>query len=122
VWGGTSRILDEYQVYNSHRGQPGLGDAFFKWLWDNQLVAEHCELVPITQRSDDPADYEEFPRDPGLEKFDRSDRKFVAVALASPSAPTILNALDRDWFEFRERLEHHGISLRFLCPEAMSAR
>ncbi len=29
-------IFEEYQRYLAHRGQLGVGDAFFKWLWDNQ--------------------------------------------------------------------------------------
>lgn len=119
---GNSRILDEYQRHNSHRGQPGVGDAFFKWLWDNQIVTAHCERVRITPLPDDPDSYEEFPPDPGLQGFDRADRKFVAVALASESDPVVLNAVDSDWLEFRERLEGHGVSIRFLCPDSISRR
>ncbi len=35
-------ILDEYRRHLSPRGQPGLGDAFFKWLWDNQANPQVC--------------------------------------------------------------------------------
>jgi hypothetical protein len=59
----------------------------------------------------------EFPEDPDLAGFDPSDRKFVAVALKSSCAPEIANAADSDWYIYGERLEKHGIRLKFLCPE-----
>ena len=29
-------IIEEYRRNLSHAGHPGVGDAFFKWLWENQ--------------------------------------------------------------------------------------
>jgi hypothetical protein len=46
-------ILNEYRFYCSYRGQPGVGDAFFRWLWDNQATGEVCRKVPITVDPDD---------------------------------------------------------------------
>lgn len=102
-------ILEEYRRYLSPSGQPGTGDAFFKWLWSNQANPEHCRQVRA----------EEFPDDPALARFDRADRKFVAVAIASGERPPILNATDRDWWEHRQALSRHGVEVRFLCPELM---
>ena len=110
------RILQEYRRNLSLSGQPGLGSAFLKWVWNIQAVDEQCERVPIRQRPEDDQDFEEFPRDPALAGFDRSDRKFVAVALASRKEPTILNAVDPDWWTYREALGKHGVRIRFLCP------
>jgi len=86
--------------------------------WSNP---NRCELVAITQQpsSSDPKDFVEFPNDSTLQNFDRSDRKFVAVALAHPETPPILNATDSDWWHYRIALEMHGIKLHFLCPDAM---
>ena len=109
------RILDEYMRNLSLSGQPGFGDAFFKWVWQNQANTKTCETVVIHPRDDSGEDYEEFPDDPALSKFDRSDRKFVAVAVASNCNPTVLNAVDRDWWDFRELLEAHGLRITFLC-------
>lgn len=114
-----ARILDEYRRYLSPSGQPGAGDAFFKWLWDNRANSERCQLVPLTPMSDDDEDFEEFPRDPELNGFDRSDRKFVAVALASGMNPEILNASDSDWWHFRRALQANGVNIAFLCPGLM---
>ena len=98
-------------------GQPGVGDAFLKWVWQNQANASTCEMIVIHPRGTSGEDYEEFPDDPALARFDRSDRKFVAVALGSNLNPDILNAVDRDWWDFRVSLEAHGVRITFLCHE-----
>lgn len=121
VLDGDGRLFIEYRRNLSASGQPGLGDAFFKWLWDNQANSRHCELVPITPRHSRPGDFEEFPQDAQLEGFDAADRKFVAVARASAHAPTILNAVDPDWKEYEEPLRRHGVKIAFLCPNMMQA-
>jgi hypothetical protein len=111
------KIFDEYRKYASLSGQPGLGDSFMKWLWTNQAHPRHCQLINISPKSDDPEDFEEFPNDPALDGFDRSDRKFVAVAKASQHQSKIMNATDSDWWIFREQLATHGITIKFLCPD-----
>lgn len=111
-------IFDEYRRHLSPSGQPGLGDAFFKWLWDNQGNPDHCRQVRITPANDSRG-FEEFPDDPALAEFDPSDRKFAAVAIASGENPPILNASDTDWWNHREALSRNGVEVRFLCPELM---
>ena len=110
-------ILKEYMRNLSMSGQPGAGDFFMKWVWAIQAHPEHCQQVTITPRSDDSENYVEFPPDPDLADFDRSDRKFVTVALASGRTPTILNAVDSDWAEHYAALTRNGIRLKFLCPQ-----
>ncbi len=111
-------ILDEYRQHLSPSGQPGSGDAFFKWLWNNQGNAVQCRRVDITP--DDKRGFAEFPDDPKLERFDKSDRKFVAVALASGGAAQILNATDTDWWIHRTALARNGVRVEFLCRHLMS--
>ena len=111
-------ILIEYRRNLHPSGQPGTGDAFFKWLFDNQANLEQCRRVAVTLDPD--REFEEFPDDPALTSFDRNDRKFVAVALASGTEPKVLNASDTDWWDYRGELHRHGIVVVFLCPELMS--
>lgn len=111
-------IIEEYRRYLSPSGQPGPGDAFFKWLWDNQANPQYCQQIPITPTKDRRR-FVEFPESPLLEKFDDNDRKFVAVALASGQQPPVLNASDTDWWQFRQALEQHGVVVQFICPELM---
>jgi len=115
-------IFDEYRRNLAGSGQPGIGDAFFKWLWYNQANPDHCHLVAITPIDEREVDYAEFPNDSDLKTFDQSDRKFVAVALASKMKPAILNASDTDWWNFRECLARNGVKVKFLCPELMGSR
>jgi hypothetical protein len=115
-------ILDEYRRNLRPSGQPGPGDAFFKWLWDNQGQPRHCQQVEITPQDGDGESFAEFPDDPALAGFDRADRKFVATALASGEGPPILNASDTDWWKFRAALKGHGVKVHFLCPELMKRK
>jgi len=114
------RIFNEYNRYATLAGQPGLGDSFFKWLWTNQVNPKHCLMVDITPSSGDPDDFEEFPNDPSLASFDRSDRTFVAVALAGQRAAKVFNAADTDWWHYRNALRNHGLVIEFLCPDLMT--
>ncbi len=109
------RILAEYMSNLSLAGQPGVGDAFMKWVHENQAVAERVERVQITDSATDPTDFDEFPIDAELNGFDRSDRKFVAVALASMYSPSVLNSVDSDWWDFREPLKRNGVRIHFVC-------
>lgn len=112
-----NRILNEYSKKLSHSGEPGLGDGFFKWLFENQVNPEHCRQVPLKCHKN--RGFEEFPDDPNLRDFDEDDRKFVAVALASGTRPKVLNASDTDWWDHRQALQKHGVEIVFLCPELM---
>ncbi len=103
-------ILGEYGKNLRSEGQPGAGDAFLKWVLVNRDNPRHCEQVPIEP---DPEDNNE------LIMTDRSDRKFVAVVLAHPQRPPILNATDSDWWECRKALAARGIHITYVCPDAM---
>ena len=111
-------ILTEYRRNLHPSGQPGTGDAFFRWLFDNQANPEYCRKVAVTFHPD--REFEEFPDDPDLVSFDRSDHKFVAVVLASGTEPEVLNASDTDWWDYSTELQRHGVTVVFLCPELMN--
>ena len=113
-------ILEEYRKYLSPSGQPGLGDAFFKWLWDNQANTEHCRKVAITPIGANGKGFVEFPDDPELERFDRSDRKFVATVLSDGGNAPVVNASDTDWWIYRDALQRNGVTIHFVCPELMT--
>lgn len=107
-------ILQEYARYCNHKGEPNVGDAFFKWLFDHQGYAFACEMVAIHPNTD--RGYEEFPADITLEKFDLADRKYVAVAIASAYRPEIHNATDSDWSDFQSAFQKFGIMIHQHCP------
>jgi hypothetical protein len=106
-------ILKEYQKKVHSSGQPGVGDAFLRWVLLNYTNRQRCELVPITPTPE--YEFLEFPQSESLKKFDPSDRKFVAVALTHSKKPPIVNAVDSDWAIDQEALSEHGINVEFLC-------
>ena len=109
-------ILSEYQDVLRSDGQPGAGDAFLKWVYNYQWNAQRCDRVPITP-IEDGINFAEFPDDPDLTGFDRSDRMFVAAARSHPDSPSILNAVDTDWWIFRNTLRRNGVTVEFMCEE-----
>lgn len=110
-------ILEEYKSYFNFKGQPGTGDLFFKVLNERQFSTRQCERVEINK--DDNWGYEEFPHDEDLRNFDRSDRKFVAVAIKSQHSPVILNATDSDWHENGKALKRYRVRIKQLCPDCL---
>lgn len=53
------------------------------------------------------------------EVTDRSDRKFVAVALAHPAQPPIFNASDTDWLENEKELNACQVKITHLCEREL---
>lgn len=107
-------IYNEYRDHLSLKGQPGLGDFFMKWVHDNRWKFPSANRVVITKNN---GGYNEFPTHKGLSRFDKSDRKFVAVANAHPATPPIYQATDNKWWGWKDALAEAGIRVNFLCPE-----
>jgi hypothetical protein len=105
-------ILDEYLRQRPHGYPQGPGDQFMIWAVTNQANPDCCTQVAITIHPE--RGYTEFPEDPLLESFDRSDRKFVAVAIVHGRESAILNATDSDWRNSREALARH-VQVTELC-------
>ncbi len=112
-------VLTEYMRQLHSEGQPGVGDEFLRWVLTNRTNPHRCELVTITPKhpGQDDGEFDEIPEVPALKGFDPSDKKFVAVALAHPQHPPILNAVDTDWQAFQKPLEQLGVSIEFICGE-----
>ena len=112
-------IIREYQKNVNSTGEPGIGDKFLKWILTNLTNPKRCQQIPIHPLGED--NFSEFPNDPDLVEFDRSDRKFVAVALSDPDNPPIVNAVDTDWLKFHEPLVKNGLKMQFLCPDLLAS-
>ena len=118
----TGEILAEYLQNLNMEGRPGVGDRFMKWVYQNCWTPPKGDRVKITK---DNSSYEEFPdttKHPGLNNFDPSDRKFVAVANAHPEKPLILQATDSKWWGWKDDLARAGITVHFLCREYIEAK
>ena len=112
-------IFDEYRQQLSMKGQPGVGDQFMKWVHDNRWKFPETDRVPITKNG---KSYDQFPDHDGLNDFDNSDRKFVAVANAHHAKPPILQATDSKWWGWKDALGEVGVSVHFLCPDLIEGK
>ena len=117
VLDGSGLILREYMRNLHSSGQPGTGDEFLGWIL--RTGAAMCEKVPITPVGGLEIEFDEFPDDPALKRFDEDDRKFIAVALAHSEKPSILQAVDSKWLSYREALAQNGVTVDYLCPDDM---
>ena len=108
------QILGEY-AQNLHFTGTDVGDRFLQWVLRNWRNPERCDLIHITSVDGSENEFEEFPDDPTLEGFDPDDRKFIAVAVAHPEKPPILQAVDSQWSDFRDILRENGVTVAFIC-------
>lgn len=116
------RIVKEYRANLRAKGEPGAGDAFVKWLLTHEWGEQRVTRVPITAKADDDEDFEELGQPPAGTVYDRSDRKFLAVAAASPEHPPVLQSFDSKWWGWKSALESVGVRLHFLCSAAIAQK
>lgn len=104
----AGEIQREYHNNLNSGGQPGVGYRFYlRVLQDWNL----CERINLPKRAD--GEYADLPQAVIDEGFDRSDRKFAA--LAKREQIPVVNAVDSDWLEAREALTANGVRVKFLC-------
>lgn len=108
-------ILREYGHKTTPNTGNRVGDAFLKWIYQNMGNPQRVELVHIERHQE--RGYAEFPEDPELLDFDPEDKKFIAVAVAHPKHPIILQGSDSKWTGWSERLRVHSIRVEFLCRD-----
>ena len=109
----NGEIMAEYARHLAYSGKPGVGDVFYKHVFDNQYRGDRVLRVPVTP-SDNDRGYVELPHN----AFDPSDRKFLAVAVVAGA--TVLNATDSDWEEHASLVEELGVEVCQLCPQHAS--
>ena len=109
-------ILREY-MRNLRSNGADVGDRFLGWILANR--DKRCDLVSITLVDGSEHEFEEFPDGPALVGFDPDDRKFIAVAIAHPEKPPILQAVDSQWWDFRDAFRRNGVTVEFICKDDM---
>ena len=107
-------ILEEYKKHLRFSGMPGMGDAFFKYVFNYQYQDDRVRRVTVTRSEDDRRGFEELPEN----TFDPSDRKFLAVAVVARAV--VLNATDSDWREQQALMDRLEVAVSQLCPRYAS--
>lgn len=102
-------IRAEYRNHLNPSGQPGVGDRFYLEVLNS---APHMiERIDLPKRDD--GEFVDLPQALIDANFDRSDRKFAALARRE-QAP-VVNATDSDWLQHRATLVANGIRIEFVC-------
>jgi hypothetical protein len=109
-------IFDEYREHLSFSGQPGVGDAFFKWLYNHMYSFPETERIALNKAEDG---YLEYPNEMKAINVDPSDMKFFAVSNAHPSKPAILEATDTKWWNWADAAKQCGIHIEFMDEQYM---
>ncbi len=107
-------ILEEYKRRLNFSGQPGVGDAFLKHVFNYQHQEDRVRRVMVRPSENDRRGFEELPDN----AFDPSDRKFLAVAVVAKAV--VLNATDSDWVEHKTLMDSLGVEVTQLCPRYAS--
>ena len=108
VLDAEGNIQAEYRRRLRPSGQPGVGDWFYRTVLQDWT---RCERVSLPKRDD--GEYIDLPQAVIDAGFDRSDRKFAA--LARREGIPVVNAVDDDWLDAKEVLAANGICVKFLC-------
>ena len=106
----SGKIFDEYKDRLNFSGAPGLGDIFFKELYNRLYDPQFVNQVMVTPSEDASKSFEELPSN----SFDVSDRKFLAVAVVAEA--DVLNATDSDWAINHALTDSLGVNVKQLCP------
>lgn len=104
-------IIAEYEKHHRHAREPSVGDAFFQHVVTYSGTPKRVRQLSISPNDDERRGFDELPPN----GFDRSDRKFLAVAVAANAV--VLNATDSDWDEYAELMQNLGVEVRQLCPQ-----
>lgn len=107
-------VISRYGRHLERRGQPGVGDAFYKYLVERQYQGKRVKSVDLESNG---PDYLSFPNDPDLADLDRNDRIYVALAIAAPAI--IANAVDSDYRQKTAPLSRNQVSVLELCSDCL---
>ena len=116
---GVVVVDDAYRIISEYQNKPDIkgtrtGDAFLKWVLQNQSNTARVHRVRINETDGD--HFHEFPDQALQPDFDAPDRKFPAVANAHHNKPPILQAADCKWLNWWPALHATGITVDFVCP------
>lgn len=104
-------IFEEYKKRLSFAGEPGMGDAFFKFVADNQYSTSRVKRVSISPNQSRKTGFDELP----VNGLDYDDRCFLATAVSAKGF--IVNATDSDWAQNTDLTNSLNIKVKQLCPD-----
>lgn len=103
-------IFEEYRRHLDFKGEPGVGDAFFKHIFNHMHSGKRVRRIRISPNDHSDRGFDELPRN----TLDPSDRKFLAVAVVAKAS--LVNATDSDWGRQASLFDALSVPLEQLCP------
>ena len=114
------KIIGEYMNKLPTSDDDVVGDVFLEWVLTNKNNPAKVEMVKITPTKEkNKVWFDEIPEGIGLDDFDPSDLKFIAVAFKHPEKPPIAIAADCKWIGIKDVLSNKGLQAIFLCEEEL---
>ncbi|WP_067659949.1 hypothetical protein [Nocardia harenae] len=113
----AGEIVAEYLHQLNRHGQPTLGDAFVRYIIDNQYSWDEEMRPDIEPDVSTENSYAVLEGDDG--EIDPSDRKFVATAKVA-SAP-VVQATDTKWLNWAAVLDRHGVTVEYVHEPSIRA-
>jgi len=104
-------ILAEYAKCLFAKGQPGVGDLFYRHVLDNRGNRKSVGLAEVDHARAKPL--QDSFLNGGNRDFDMDDRVFAVVALVAKVPVAV--ALDSDWAEHEQGLAACGVSIEYVC-------
>ena len=110
-------IRAEYAKAFSDARPYQLGVQFLIHILRHQGDLSRVKMVELMK--DGSGEFVDFPKAKELSTFDRSDRKFAA--LAKKTSVSVTNATDSDWAIHFAALSANNIGVKFLCGAAVKS-
>jgi hypothetical protein len=103
-----------WSIWSEYRNNCGSTDGERQQSFGFRVAADKLQTARWLSIDFDGDGHAVLPKALALAIRDRSDRKFVAVALADEGKSSIVNASDTDWYGAEEALKEHGVMLQQL--------
>lgn len=112
-------IIKEYKDNLEKREHGnGFSNEFLKWTY----ACIKADESPLTKLNKVGESYLEYPTNELLDKFDPSDKKFIALSNAHPQNPPIVEGSDCKWWGIVDVLESFGIGVIFPCESYIRSK
>lgn len=110
-------IVEEYFHKLSRSGQPSLGDAFARYVYENRYHWDDSMRPDIEPGEPDTNTYGVLGGD--HDEIDPSDRKFVAAAKVA--GVPVVQAADTKWLDWGAVLGRHGVIVEYVHEPSIRA-
>lgn len=111
----SGEILKEYRKRLKSKGQPGVGDFFYRHILNHRGNARRVHVV---DPDDARGDKLRSAFQAGLSRFDLDDQVFALCAVVD--RVPVATAIDSDWEIAHTGLVACGVRIKYVCGKALA--